>query len=72
MLDKLTIGLQWNLPSPQTAFHCVHNMKHICHKQRKPQTEEGKKEAWWDLYVLFDSSGWGMFSNSHVKQEKRG
>ncbi len=43
MIDKLTIGLQWNLPSPQTAFHCVHNMKRICREQSKPQTEKIKK-----------------------------
>lgn len=72
MIDKLTIGLQWNLPSPETAFHCVHNMKRICHEQSKPQTDRIKKEAWWDLNVIHDISGWGLFSDSHFKQQRKG
>lgn len=72
MVDKFTIGLRWNLPIPETALHCVHNVKHICHEQSKPQTERIKKEAWWDLYVIRDISGWRMLSKSHLKQQRRG
>lgn len=43
MIDKLTIGLLWNLPNPESAFHCVHTMKDICQEQSKPQTGRIKK-----------------------------
>lgn len=44
MVDKLTIGLQWNLPSPETAVHRVHNMKRICHEQSKDRPDREDKE----------------------------
>lgn len=42
MSDKSTIGLHWSLLSPEHAFHCVHNMKRICHEQ-SPDREDKER-----------------------------
>lgn len=71
VIDKYTIAVRFAVEFTKPALHSVQCMKHICHEQGKAQTERIKKEAWWDLYVIRDILGWGMFSKSHFKQQRR-